>query len=323
MHIERVPFTYPIYKLNYFGELTRNLRELAAFKNMLLAGRCGRFWYNNMDHSIGQGLTMSDKILKGQILSADRHHRSRVLGGRFRGRVGGGTAERRRRAEADRGRVVSARIALRILPSGGRAWRHAALALWASVALVACGGDSPNSPTPNPGNPSPTVSSVAPATGTTLGGTTVTVTGTNFAAGATVTIGGTAATNVAVQNATTLTADTPQHAAGAADVSVTVAGRSGSMASAFTFVAPAASTNQPPAISGITTRSAAARDAVALRRSRRDADRHGHGHRRRDADRSAEVRVDGRVRRDQRHRPRGHAGAPQRRRRRRPKSACR
>jgi protoporphyrinogen oxidase len=70
VHIERVPFTYPIYKLNYFGELTRNLRELATFKNMLLAGRSGRFWYNNMDHSIGQGLTMSDKILKGQILSA-------------------------------------------------------------------------------------------------------------------------------------------------------------------------------------------------------------------------------------------------------------
>jgi len=70
VHVERVPFTYPIYKLNYLGELTRNLRELATFKNMLLAGRCGRFWYNNMDHSIGQGLTMSDKILKGQILSA-------------------------------------------------------------------------------------------------------------------------------------------------------------------------------------------------------------------------------------------------------------
>jgi protoporphyrinogen oxidase len=69
VHIERVPFTYPIYKINYFGELTRNLRELARYKNLLLAGRCGRFWYNNMDHSIGQGLTMADKILKGQVLS--------------------------------------------------------------------------------------------------------------------------------------------------------------------------------------------------------------------------------------------------------------
>jgi len=69
VHIERVPFTYPIYKLNYLGELTRNLKALGAYSNLLLAGRCGRFWYNNMDHSIGQGLTMADKILQGQRLS--------------------------------------------------------------------------------------------------------------------------------------------------------------------------------------------------------------------------------------------------------------
>lgn len=76
VHIERVPFTYPIYKLNYFAELTRNLKALAAYHNLLMAGRCGRFWYNNMDHSIGQGLTMSDKILRGtrwsEIDTADR-----------------------------------------------------------------------------------------------------------------------------------------------------------------------------------------------------------------------------------------------------------
>ena len=76
VHIERVPFTYPIYKLNYMGELTRNLKALGQYSNLLLAGRCGRFWYNNMDHSIGQGLTMADKILKGESLnridSADR-----------------------------------------------------------------------------------------------------------------------------------------------------------------------------------------------------------------------------------------------------------
>lgn len=69
VHIERVPFTYPIYKLNYLGELTRNLRLLAQYSNLLLAGRCGRFWYNNMDHSIGQGLTMADKILRGDVLA--------------------------------------------------------------------------------------------------------------------------------------------------------------------------------------------------------------------------------------------------------------
>lgn len=69
VHIERVPFTYPIYKLNYLQELTRNLRDLGRFSNLLLAGRCGRFWYNNMDHSIGQGLTMADKVLRGEVLS--------------------------------------------------------------------------------------------------------------------------------------------------------------------------------------------------------------------------------------------------------------
>jgi protoporphyrinogen oxidase len=69
VHIERVPCTYPIYKLNYQGELGRNLQALAAFRNLLPAGRCGRFWYNNMDHSIGQGLAMADRILGGEPLS--------------------------------------------------------------------------------------------------------------------------------------------------------------------------------------------------------------------------------------------------------------
>lgn len=76
VHIERVPFTYPIYKLNYLDELTRTLRALGRWRNLLVAGRTGRFWYNNMDHSIGQGLTMADRILKGEALgeidTADR-----------------------------------------------------------------------------------------------------------------------------------------------------------------------------------------------------------------------------------------------------------
>ena len=49
----------------------------------------------------------------------------------------------------------------------------------------------------------PTVSSVSPNNGPVAGGTAVTITGTNFAAGATVTFGGTAATNVVVVNSTT------------------------------------------------------------------------------------------------------------------------
>jgi len=55
----------------------------------------------------------------------------------------------------------------------------------------------------------PTVASITPGTGPTSGNTPVTITGTNFRAGATVTIGGVAATNVIVVNATTITALTP------------------------------------------------------------------------------------------------------------------
>ncbi len=57
--------------------------------------------------------------------------------------------------------------------------------------------------------------------GTTAGGTPVTITGTGFLAGATVTIGGTAATGVAVGSSTSITATTPAHAAGAVNVVVT------------------------------------------------------------------------------------------------------
>jgi protoporphyrinogen oxidase len=42
VHIERVPFTYPIYKINYLGELTRNLKALGRFSHLLLADR--DFW---------------------------------------------------------------------------------------------------------------------------------------------------------------------------------------------------------------------------------------------------------------------------------------
>ena len=62
------------------------------------------------------------------------------------------------------------------------------------------------------------------------GGTAVTVTGTGFLAGATVTFGGTAATNVTVVNSTTITATTPAHTAGAVNVVVTnTDGQSGTL----------------------------------------------------------------------------------------------
>ena len=82
------------------------------------------------------------------------------------------------------------------------------------------------------------MSSVNPNSGSTAGGTAVTITGTNFVAGATVTFGGTAATNVVVVSSTSITATTPAHAAGAVTVTVSnPGGQSGSLANGFTYVA--------------------------------------------------------------------------------------
>jgi len=77
---------------------------------------------------------------------------------------------------------------------------------------------------------------VSPSSGSTAGGTAVTVTGTNFAAGATVTFGSAAATNVVVVNSTTITATTPAGNAGAVTVTVTnPGGQGGSLTNGYTY----------------------------------------------------------------------------------------
>jgi len=84
----------------------------------------------------------------------------------------------------------------------------------------------------------PTVSAVTGTAdyGNIAGAKTVTITGTNFVSGATsVTIGGTAATNVAFVSSTSLTATTPAHAAGTASVVVTSAGGTNAANSLFTY----------------------------------------------------------------------------------------
>lgn len=96
--------------------------------------------------------------------------------------------------------------------------------------------------------PAPTVSSITPATGVTSGGTGVTITGSNFASGATVTIGGTAAANVVFVSTTSLTAVTPARPAGAAAVVVTNPGglvSTGAASFNYTIPVPVISTLTP------------------------------------------------------------------------------
>ncbi|MGV3658705.1 MAG: choice-of-anchor D domain-containing protein [Prosthecobacter sp.] len=84
----------------------------------------------------------------------------------------------------------------------------------------------------------PTVSSVAPASGSVTGLTSITLTGTNFVSPASVTVGGAAATNVVVVDATHITAITPPGTLGTASVEVTTGAGSSVANSLFTYVTP-------------------------------------------------------------------------------------
>ena len=90
--------------------------------------------------------------------------------------------------------------------------------------------------TVTPLNPPVTVSSISPTGGSVKGGTTVTIYGGGFQYGATVVIGGITATNVVVLASDRLTARTPPHAAGNANVNVTnTNATTGGMAGAFKY----------------------------------------------------------------------------------------
>jgi hypothetical protein len=91
-----------------------------------------------------------------------------------------------------------------------------------------------------PGVPTPsvTLTSISPTSGPTTGGTVLTLQGSNFVSGATVSVGGTAATSVTLISTTQLRATTPAGTAGARTVTVTnPSAQSASLANAFTYTA--------------------------------------------------------------------------------------
>jgi len=122
--------------------------------------------------------------------------------------------------------------------------RYRVLAIGAAMCfagLVAACGDDATEPTPTP---APTLTAVSPDQGSALGGTQLTLTGTNFVSGATVRVGGTAATQVTVVSATSITCTTPAGTTGVVDVSVTTSGGTATLQDAFTY-------NPPPTLTGV------------------------------------------------------------------------
>ncbi len=109
-------------------------------------------------------------------------------------------------------------------------------------------------------DPPPTVTSIAPNSGAPAGGTAVTITGTNFFAGAGVTIGGVAATNVSVANSTTITATTAAHSAGTVNVVVTNPdGDTGTLSAGYTYVL-----YPPPSLTGVSPASGSTNGGTAV-----------------------------------------------------------
>ena len=85
----------------------------------------------------------------------------------------------------------------------------------------------------------PTLTSAAPNSGSTAGATSVVLTGTNLTGATAVSFGGTAASSFIVNNASTITATTPSHAAGAVNVVVTTPGGTATLTNGYTYAVPA------------------------------------------------------------------------------------
>ena len=110
-------------------------------------------------------------------------------------------------------------------------------ALIGTTVALSAGGNSSSG-----GVPAPIVNGIAPPSGPHAGGTTVTISGSSFPSNATVTIGGVAATNVSVQDGSTVSCSTPRSTVvGPVDVIVTnPSGGTGTLTGGYVYTNGAA-----------------------------------------------------------------------------------
>lgn len=64
IHIEKLEYAYPIYRLGYREKLMELEDRLKRYSNLVLSGRQGTFWYCNMDHCVEQGVDIAYNLIK-------------------------------------------------------------------------------------------------------------------------------------------------------------------------------------------------------------------------------------------------------------------
>lgn len=140
---------------------------------------------------------------------------------------------------------------------GQRRYRAVTLSFVIVLGLVLLGCGGPGGDPPKSTTTGPSIASVNPNSGSLNGGTVVTIQGTGFQSGATVVIGGVNASAVTFVSGSQMTATTPAHAPGAADVQVKNPARGGSatLTSSFTYTGIVLNSISPtagPTIGGTT-----------------------------------------------------------------------
>lgn len=74
VHVERVKNSYPIYTIDYREKLHTALSDLSKYENLMMLGRSGTFWYNNMDHSIRMAIDLAEHLQnKGDVAGWQQH----------------------------------------------------------------------------------------------------------------------------------------------------------------------------------------------------------------------------------------------------------
>ncbi len=60
---ERIPWAYPVYALDYRATFAAFRAAAGRYRNLLLGGRLGLFWYNNMDHCVEASLELAEQVI--------------------------------------------------------------------------------------------------------------------------------------------------------------------------------------------------------------------------------------------------------------------